>query len=736
MSLSCCYYCFAAMDGKAVCPHCGAPVSQEATHRRALSPGTEMRDRYLAGYVFAQDPLGILYYGYDRQQKKQVWIREYLPEGLAGRMDGESSLLPLEGDLKALFDKGKDLLMERAKEMAQYNTHPGMARMDCYFEENGTAYIVMDRSPGKSLLAHLQDRGGKLEWAEALRITRPVVGLLRQMHEGGTVHGYVSPANIYVGADGQGVLIGFNILGGAEGLPIGNASYLPQGIYDPGAGMGPRVDIYGVAATLYHLIAGERPVPAADPISGEKQVDRPSRRGIVLPAQAEEVLIQVLAQADVPWSRSMEAFGNGILGQKEPSGGERKRHTEKKQKVKSSPRIRRQSQPSKKPGKWIWLGPVLGAAAALLVVLTLAGIRYFGAEGLYRDGMESLRLGRTGEAITSFKMAMERFPWADQKYEDIYHQTQGKDFAQKAREAIEWGSYEEAIDLYEKAVNEDPTNTEYSEGKRGAEKFKEGYLLYEDGQFAKAKLSFEASLGILPSNSHISGLIAGIDAWSEGRDAFFAEDYEAAFNAYSKALEYDEDNAHYITLCEQANNKWQAAEKLGEALYLLDIGEYILAYESMVEAAELDPDEEYDELVATTFMAAQIEYFYEVLQQREYTDNEYLSLSKITEGPDHLLSVDTLPYHWDCMCIYVETPKKLTVDTKLYLIDGLSEDERIFLGGGEPDHLSPSYGLWIYWGDDVYSPGIYCIELTLEGSDTVVAREYVRVMNEDETITE
>ena len=162
----------------------------------------------------------------------------------------------------------------------------------------------------------------------------------------------------------------------------------------------------------------------------------------------------------------------------------------------------------------------------------------------------------------------------------------------KARTAIEWGSYEQALNLYEQALNEDPRNDEYKQGKRSAEKFKEGYLLYDEGQYARAKLSFEAALGIDPSNSYISGLIAGIDAWSEGRDAFYDEDYEAAYKAYSKALEYDEDNAHYIVLCDEANSKWQANQKLNEAMYYYDIEEYIFAYEALAEAAEWDPEEE------------------------------------------------------------------------------------------------------------------------------------------------
>jgi|GEM_PF-3753133 len=726
-----CYYCFSSLEDETICPHCGAPVEERASSRRALSPGVLVRERYLIGQVLIEDPLGITYFGYDRQQKKQVWIREYLPEGLADRQEESPAVLPLQGDADIIFKNGKDQLMMRARDIAQYNSHPGMSRLDCYFEENGTGYIVMDRLPGKSLSAYLRERGGKLEWFEALQIASPIIALLKNLHGSHAVHGYVSLDNIYVGADGQGRLLAFNILSDNQALPLLNARYLPRGLFDIGRRIGPWVDVYGMAATLYHMITGEPPAIIKDPISGQERVERPSHKGVTLPPRAEGVLMQVLNQAEGPWTRDMGGFEQGLLGQGKASPGVGKKRRGKKTNMGvHSPAGAKHP---RRANKWFWLGPVLGVAAAFLVVLTLAGVRYFGAQSLYQDGMESLRLGQNSEAVTAFQLAMERFPWADDKYEDMYHQAKAKDFTEQARDAMESGSYQTAVNMYEQAVKEDPGNAEYQEELQGAEKFKRGYVLYEDGQFAQAKLSFESALSFFPSNSHISGLIAGIEAWSEGRDAYFSEDYEAAYSAYSKALEYDKGNTTYLFLCDQANNKWQAEEKLTEALYLLDIGEYMLAYEAIEEAAELDPDEgDYDELLDTIFKAAQIEYFYEVLQPREYTDTEYLSLTKITKGPNSLQSVDTLPYNWECMCIYLDPHRKLTTDIQLYLIEGLTEDQRISIGRGDGEVISAS-GNMLYWDQDVYSPGIYCIELTLENTDTVIAREYVRVMYEDET---
>lgn len=720
-----CFYCFSSAEGK-TCPCCGRPAGSDEGDGRHIKPGTSLRDRYIIGHVFSEDPIGVTYYGYDRQQNKKVWIREYLPKDLAGREDDGLAVQPLREEAKAAFAKGKERFVRRAKALALFNTNPGVAKMECYFEENGTGYIAMDRPQGKSLPEHMQEQGGRLEWFEALQIMSPVMNLLQKMHTAGDVHGYVSPANLWVNESGQGVLLNFNMLEDKDSLASCNAKYLPEGSFKKA--IGPWVDVYSVAATIYHMVAGTPPASITDFLTEQVQVDFPSQKGAVIPPKAEEILMQVLKGEDTPYAGSIEAFERGLLG----LGVAMSRRMRERSKRERPVRPKRKK--SRNAKKWIWLGPVLGAAAALLVMLTFTCVRYFGAEKLYRDGMEALGENRTSEAVSSFKMAMNRFPWADRKYEDMYHETKGKDFYKKARKAIELGSYEQALNLYEQALKEDPQNDVYTQGKRAAEKVKEGYLLYDEGQFAKAKLSFEAALGIEPSNSYISGLIAGIDAWSEGRDAFYDEDYEAAYKAYSEALEYDEQNSYYMILCDEANSKWQANQKLNEAMYYYDIEEYIFAYEALAEAAEWDPEEEgYDELLEIFYGLAEIEYFFDVLLENEYTDYDVLSLSRITEGPHHLQSVDTLPANWDCMCIYIESPMNLTIRADLYLIDGLSEDDRIYLAGGTNEHeLAPEYGLWIQWDGVEYSPGNYCIELTRVETGDIIAREYVRVLFDEE----
>ena len=230
-----CFYCFSSAEGE-TCSCCGRPVGSDKGDGPHIKPGTSLRERYIIGHIFSEDPIGVTYYAYDQQQNKKVWIREYLPEELAGRQDDGLTVHLLRDDVKTVFVKGKELFLQRAKALAPFNTNPGMAQMECYFEENGTGYIAMERSQGKSLSEHMQEREGRIEWFEALQIMSPVMNLLQKMHEAGDVHGYVSPANLWVNESGQGVLLSFNILEKENALIPCNVAYLPEGIFKKAMG--------------------------------------------------------------------------------------------------------------------------------------------------------------------------------------------------------------------------------------------------------------------------------------------------------------------------------------------------------------------------------------------------------------------------------------------------------------------------------------------------------------------
>jgi len=171
--------------------------------------------------------------------------------------------------------------------------HPNIVRLLDFFEEAGLSFIVMDYIPCKSL-AQLVKAGQPLPEAEALHYIRQIASALRTLHQSGLLHRDIKPENIIRRAGTHLVmLIDFGIA--REFTPdiksthssLLSSGYAPIEHYvsqgeqlsrdtsstpnsaRPGLSKGkiahqlaPTTDIYGLAATFYYLLAGERPVAA------------------------------------------------------------------------------------------------------------------------------------------------------------------------------------------------------------------------------------------------------------------------------------------------------------------------------------------------------------------------------------------------------------------------------------------------------------------------------------------
>ena len=153
--------------------------------------------------------------------------------------------------------------------------HENIIQVYEFFEENNTAYYVMEYIEGETL-QEIVTRKGKLVEQEALGYMNQVAEALEYIHSLRINHLDVKPANIMVRkSDGRAVLIDF---GGAKQYdtrgdqtsttPVGiSHGYAPMEQYIPGgvSTFSPQTDIYSFGATLYKLITGNTP-PAASEI--------------------------------------------------------------------------------------------------------------------------------------------------------------------------------------------------------------------------------------------------------------------------------------------------------------------------------------------------------------------------------------------------------------------------------------------------------------------------------------
>jgi len=142
-------------------------------------------------------------------------------------------------------------------------THPRIAAIFDYGEDNDIAYIVMELVNGKSLYEHLQNKA-KFELAEIGEIVRQLLDGLGYAHAQGVVHRDVKPSNILINDDGRIKISDFGIahLDSSSLTQVGEIMGSP-GYMSPEQFTGDepdaRTDIYSAGVIAYELLASRKP---------------------------------------------------------------------------------------------------------------------------------------------------------------------------------------------------------------------------------------------------------------------------------------------------------------------------------------------------------------------------------------------------------------------------------------------------------------------------------------------
>ena len=115
-----------------------------------LKPGTVLNGKYLAGKAIKEDEAGITYIGRDLVLDTKIQIKEYFPVGSISRNGGESSRLTFQNEQqKEQFRRGLGQFLEQARNLAKNTSAMGGGKVKDFFEENETAYMILEEGAGK-----------------------------------------------------------------------------------------------------------------------------------------------------------------------------------------------------------------------------------------------------------------------------------------------------------------------------------------------------------------------------------------------------------------------------------------------------------------------------------------------------------------------------------------------------------------------------------------------------------
>ncbi|MDT0331011.1 protein kinase domain-containing protein [Nocardiopsis lambiniae] len=151
-------------------------------------------------------------------------------------------------------------------------SHPGIAQVFDYGEENGRAFLIMELVVGEPLSQVLKERGG-LTPDETLDFIGQAAQALAAAHARGVVHRDIKPGNLLVTGDGRLKLTDFGIARGnmsvtltQTGMVMGTAQYIsPE--QASGRPATAASDLYALGVVAYECLAGEPPFTGDSPVA-------------------------------------------------------------------------------------------------------------------------------------------------------------------------------------------------------------------------------------------------------------------------------------------------------------------------------------------------------------------------------------------------------------------------------------------------------------------------------------
>jgi serine/threonine protein kinase len=236
-----------------------------------------MLHHYRIQKVLGGGGFSLVYLAEDTQKKRNVVIKEYLPSSQAQRVEGET-VESISAETNSGFMQGMQRFFEEAAVLAKLQ-HPNIVRVNDFFRENNTVYLVMEHEEGMDLRAYLKRQGGQMSEKFIRTVFGQILEGLREIHKLGMLHLDIKPSNIWLRPGGRPLLLDF---GAAQSAFVGNKragahtltlGFAPIEQHRRGH-IGPWTDLYALGASMYACMSGRAPL--SSPERAERDKHKPA----------------------------------------------------------------------------------------------------------------------------------------------------------------------------------------------------------------------------------------------------------------------------------------------------------------------------------------------------------------------------------------------------------------------------------------------------------------------------
>lgn len=238
-----------------------------------LTANTELQGgKYRIIRVLGQGGFGITYLAEHTLFDKKVAIKEFFPKEFCERTS-DSKVSVTKADDLSIVEKLKSRFLKEAKHLARLD-HKGIVKIHDVFQENATAFYVMDYIEGTTLTEIIEEKGA-MSLKEAIDYVAKIGDALSHIHSKQMMHLDVKPSNIIIRrTDNHPILIDFGF--SKQFDAVGTSSSTMLQAVSPGYSaielyktqvlpkFCPQTDIYSLSGVMYFLLTGDVPPSALD----------------------------------------------------------------------------------------------------------------------------------------------------------------------------------------------------------------------------------------------------------------------------------------------------------------------------------------------------------------------------------------------------------------------------------------------------------------------------------------